>query len=188
MSKSDYALRVHDHVHGFFAGHDAHREGFDRGPIGSLVPGFHAIVVEPGPKSQLWTYVSVGSGLLGEDDSSSLEFLITAEEPSAKHTERLAMTAFYHHTEKLGLGHTFPLGEPWLPESTLDHGLISLPYPFGPDLEVLDSEGDHVHFFWVLPITAEECEFRHANGMEALETAFDEVELRYWDAQRPSVV
>lgn len=184
----DYAKRVHDHVNDFFLGHETRREVFDEGPIQTLAPGFHSIVVDPGPKSQLWTYVSVGAGLLGQAQARSLEFLITAIEPSAKHTERLAMTAFYHHTETLGIGHTFPVGEPWLPDSALDHGLISLPYPFGPDLEILDSNGERVHFYWVLPITAEERAYRHAQGMEALESAFDEAELRYWDEHRRSVV
>ena len=188
MSKSDYGTRVHEHVHSFFSGHDAHREDFDKGPIQSMIPGFHAIALEPGPKTELWTYVSVGSGFLEHDGIQRLEFLITADEPSDKHTERLAMTAFYHHTETLGLGHTFPLGEPWIPESTLDHALISLPYRFGPELEVFNSKGDHVHFYWILPITAEECAFRHANGLGALESIFDEAELHDWDAKRASVV
>ena len=105
-----------------------------------------------------------------------------------KHTERLAMTAHYHHTQTLGLGHTFPLGESWLPESTLNHALISLPYPFGEDLEVFNSNNDHVHFYWVLPITAEERAFKVENGLEALESRFEEAKLKYWDAKRRSAV
>ena len=188
MLKTDYASRIHDHVHSFFSGHVAHREDFGKGPIQSMIPGFHVIALEPGPKSEVWTYVSVGSGFFEHDGIQRLEFLITADEPSDKHTERLAMTAFYHHTETLGLGHTFPLGEPWLPESTLDHALISLPYPFGQDLEVFCSDGDHVHFYWVLPITAKESAFRHANGLEALESIFSETQMNYTDDQRASVV
>lgn len=49
--------------------------------------------------------------------------------------ELLAMTVYYNRTGKLGLGQTVPIGEPWLPGSTCDHLLISLPYPFGPDLQ-----------------------------------------------------
>jgi hypothetical protein len=188
MPKTDYGSRIHDHVHRFFSGHAAHREDFDKGPIQSVIPGFHVIALEPGPKSEVWTYVSVGSGLIEQDGCQRLEFLITADEPSAKHTERLAMTAFYHHTEKLGLGHTFPLGEPWLPESTLDHALISLPYPFGQDLEIFCADGDHIHFYWVLPITSEETKYRHANGLEALESKFSDTEMDYTDARRASVV
>ena len=188
MSKADYGKRVHEHVHSFFSGHEAYREDFDEGPIQSLIPGFHSIVVEPGPKLQLWTYVSVGAGMIEKDNASRLEFLIAAAEPSDKYTERLAMTAYYHETQTLGLGHTFPLGEPWTPDSILDHALVSLPYPYGEELEVFNSEGDHVHFFWILPITEREYSFKIANGLEALESAFDEAELRYWDVRRKSVV
>lgn len=188
MTDPNYGIRVHEHVHGFFSGHDAYREDFNEGPIQSLIPGFHSIVVEPGPKSRLWTYVSVGAGSILKEDAPRLEFVITAEQPSSQHTKRLAMTAHYHHTQTLGLGHTFPLGEPWLPGSSLDHALISLPYPFGEELEILHSEGDHVHFLWVLPITAAERAFKAANGLEALESAFDDAQLKYWDVKRRSVV
>jgi hypothetical protein len=44
-------------------------------------------------------------------------------------------TVYYHRPGRLGLGHTLPIGEPWLPESACDHWLVSLPYPFGPDLQ-----------------------------------------------------
>jgi hypothetical protein len=185
---SDYERRVHDHVHDFFSGHTAHREDFDKGPIKSTIPGFHVIALEPGPKSDVWTYVSVGSGSFEHDGIPRVEFLITADEPTPEHTERLAMTAFYHHTEKLGLGHTFPLGKPWASGSTLSHALISLPYPFGQDLEIFCSDGDHVHFYWILPITTEECAFRHASGLEALESIFSDTEMNYTDVKRASVV
>lgn len=188
MTQRDYSDCVHEHVHGFFSGHAASRETFDKGPIQSLIPGFHSIVVQPGPQSDLWTYVSVGAGLIDKDEATRMEFLITAREPALQHTERLAMTAYYHHTETLGLGHTFPLGEPWLPGSALDYALISLPYPFGPDFEILKLDGWHAHIFWILPITASEYAYKKSHGLEALESAFDDAELKYWDAERTPVV
>ena len=188
MPQSDYGTRIHEHVHAFFSGHTSSREDFDRGPIQSLIPGFHSIAVEPGPKTNLWTYVSCGAGLIEKANSPHMEFLILSNVPNPKHTERLAMTSFYHHTQTLGLGHTFPIGEPWVPGSTLDHGLISLPYPLGPHLEVLDTDSVHVHIYWILPITAAECAFKAENGLEALESAFEDAGLEYWDTRRSSIV
>jgi hypothetical protein len=46
--------------------------------------------------------------------------------------------AHFHRTgSALGLGHTVNFGRPWLPTSSCTHGLGSLPYLDGPDLEWL---------------------------------------------------
>jgi hypothetical protein len=53
------------------------------------------------------------------------------------------------------------LGEPWLPGSACDHGLISLPYPWGPELE---------------------------DGLAALEERFQAARLDFTNPGRASVV
>lgn len=63
------------------------------------------------------------------------------------------MNVYYHRGGRLGLGRTVPIGEPWLPGSRCDHYLVSLPYPFGPDLQVCHIGDLHVDFLWLLPIT-----------------------------------
>ena len=98
------------------------------------------------------------------------------------------MIAYYHHTQTLGLGHTFPLGEPWAEGSVLDHALISLPYPFGPDLEILDSDQLHIHFYWILPVSDKECQFKAKNGLDALESVFEDGEIKFWDLSRKSMI
>ena len=47
--------------------------------------------------------------------------------------------------------------------------LISLPYPFGPELEVCCLRERHFHLYWVLPITKAEREFKAEHGQDALE-------------------
>jgi len=79
------------------------------------------------------------------------------------------MTAYYHRGGKLGLGHTLPIGEPWLPGSRCDRLLASLPYPWGPELQTCHVGDRHVDFLWLLPITRQERDFKVANGLEALE-------------------
>lgn len=185
MDAQSYVLEIHRHVHEFFEGHDQQRVAFDRGAITDLLPGFHAIEVAPGRRTELWTYVSVGVALV---NAPHVEFVLTTRAQSERQVELLAMCAYYHHTEGLGLGHTFPIGQPWLPRSTLDNFLVSLPYPFGPDLEDLSlNEGD-VQVLWLLPITRRERDFATSNGVEAIEQRFDEVALEYWNPQRNSVV
>ena len=178
-----------EHVESFFEGHRVERREFSRGPIQDVAPGFHALVVSPGPKTGLWSLISVGGVLVTKKDRPPIEFLIVAADDRPAYVERLAMTVHYHHTQTLGLGHTLPLGEPWVPESTLDHALISLPYPYGPDLERFPFGADeHGHIFWILSITAAEREFKKEKGLEALEERFDRAELQYWDVARHSVV
>jgi hypothetical protein len=80
-----------------------------------------------------------------------------------------------------------PVGEPWLPGSRCDHLLICLPYPFGPELQTCHVGDRHVDFLWLLPITTGERDFKVANGLEALESRFEQRRLKYWDINRPSL-
>ena len=46
--------------------------------------------------------------------------------------------------------------------------LVSLPYPFGPELEVCQLPDGELHVLWLLPITLAEREFKVREGLEAL--------------------
>jgi hypothetical protein len=65
---------------------------------------------------------------------------------------------------------------------------VSLPYPFGPELEVCCISDWNLHVLWVLPITAAEREFKVREGVEALEQRFDACALKYWVPDRASAV
>ena len=121
-------------------------------------------------------------------DDPRLEFVIAAPEQDQRHVELLSMSAWYHGDRKLGTGHTFPIGEPWLPRSACEYFLVSQPYPFGPDLEVCNFPGGHVHVVWLLPITAAERNFKVREGLEALEQRGDACGLKYWVPGRESAV
>ena len=178
---------LENHVREFFAGHDVAKLMWTSGPIQTRLPRFRVLRVAPGPKAKLWVYVSLGAWEVGPDDAS-LEFMIFAPAESSRHVELLAMNAYYHSNHHLGLGHTFPIGEPWLEGSTCDHMLVSLPYPFGEKLEICELDGQHVHLYWNLPITLAERNFKAENGLEALEELFEKRGLEYWCVDRNSVV
>jgi len=97
------------------------------------------------------------------------------------------MSVYYNRTGILGLGHTVPVGQPWLPGSKCDHLLISLPYPWGPDLQVSYIGDRLVEFLWLLPITSAEREYKIKRGLDALESRFERRQIRYWDAHRKSL-
>jgi len=101
------------------------------------------------------------------------------------------MNASYHcgpAEQRLDLGHSVPIGEPWLPGSACDHLLICLPYPIGPEFEVCEWDGGHARILWALPITAAERDFKREHGLELLEQRFDAVALEFWVTDRLSVV
>jgi hypothetical protein len=180
------ALRAH--IRRFFEGHCCSEHTFAGGPAGRVPPDFRVVRVAAGPKTPLTVYLSLGSWEATGDTGHGLEFLVTTSRPEKDCVELLTMVAYYHRTEGLGLGHTFPLGYSWLGGNCI-HMLVSLPYPFGPDLEVCClGEGGHVRFLWLLPITEAEKRFRHEHGLEALEQRFDEAKLDFAFEHRESVV
>jgi hypothetical protein len=59
-----------------------------------------------------------------------------------------------------------------------DHWLVSLPYPFGPELQQCHVGDRHVDFLWLVPITKAERDFKASHGQEELEERFEAVERR----------
>jgi len=176
------------HIRQFFDGHQITETTFDAGPILNIQPNFQVLCIQPGPKVGLWAYISKGIWELGDERSEYMEFMILSPKSSQRCVELLAMSAYYHYTDRLGLGHTCPIGAPWLENSTCDHFLISLPYTLGPQLEICQVGEENLHIYWALPITNREREYKVKNGLEALEAKFEEKGLMYWEVYRPSVI
>jgi Suppressor of fused protein (SUFU) len=188
MVSADTYEILEKHVRAFFEGHTVDCRVWGLGPMREAIPDFRVACVSPGPRLNLWTYLSLGSWEIGTDQPGCLEFFVIADHDSPRMVEMATMVAHYHRSHTLGLGHTFPIGEPWLPKSSLDHGLVSLPYQFGLDLEVCDLGERHVHFLWVLPITERERDYKAEHGLEAIEQRFEAAALEYWNPMRDSVV
>jgi len=186
--QSGIERKLEIHLDEFFAGHSSERHVWGSGPMRQVLPNFHVMAFGPGPKSALWTYCSVGAWEIAKDEESPrLEFLMFSEHDAPRLTELVTMIAYYHRDYGLGRGHTLGLGEPWLPGSTCNSLLISTPYPLGPELELFEWDGGHVHFLWALPITEAERALKVSEGLEALEARFDSAAIEYWDPTRPSV-
>jgi hypothetical protein len=178
---------IRRHLQTFFAGHTYGETVWTLGSTETL-PRLRIAAIGPGPRTGLWVYATIGASEAAADPNGGVEFLMTAPAENLRHVELLTMTAYYHQTEGLGLGHTLPIGEPWLEGSACDHLFICLPYPFGPELEVCRREGWDVRFLWLLPITSVEREFKIEHGQEALEQRFDAHAIEFWDPRRASVV
>lgn len=101
----------------------------------------------------------------------------------------LISIAHYHASGNiLGLGHTVNFGCAWYEGSKCDHGLLSLPYLYGPDLEWLKSDTMDIRFLWLIPITTEELQYKKDYGIKALEDKFEETQFNYINPFRSSVV
>jgi hypothetical protein len=181
---------VEQHAKRFFREHAIHFHSAT-GPVTQRLPGFRVMVVEPGPKTGLWTYLTIGAHQVRHGEHGH-EFFVLAPAADDAHVELLAMLAHYHASPRaqdwLDLGHTVPIGRPWLPGSACDHILLSLPYPFGNELEQCSDTRGHIQILWLLPITRAERDFKAAHGLEALEQRFEAVGLRYWEPQRDSII
>lgn len=177
------------HVRAFFTGHDVGIVDYDLG-FGRrrAVPDFRIMAVGPGPRSSAWAYITAGCWSAVNQDGHGIEFVMTSKQREPAVVDLIAMVAYYHAAHHLDHWHTMPIGGPWLPGSTCDHLLVSLPYLHGPDLEVCELPAGHARLLWLLPITAAEKAFRLQHDTEALEQRFDDAGIDPTDPLRASVV
>lgn len=176
-----------NHVRQFFAGHPYCEYQWHRGPAMREIPHLRIAEVAPGPKWSTWFYSTIGAWQFGPKPGG-MEFFMLSPERNDRFVELLTINTYYHRNQQLGLHHTAPLGEPLLPGSALEYIYVSLPYTFGPALEICDVEGQHIHFYWVFPITRAEKDLATKSGYEALEQLFEKQAVEYWSPFRKSVV
>ncbi|MEZ4374556.1 MAG: suppressor of fused domain protein [Polyangiaceae bacterium] len=160
------------------------------GPIETLPDGFGIQVYTTDSRCMLAT-----NGMTKPEWSPALELhLILPERFATRESgelqpfvELLSVTAWFHNTQaKLNHGHTVNFGRSIISGSELTHGLLSLPYLDGPQLELLAEPPTRC--LWLLPITARERDFKRDHGLEALEEIFEREELNYLALTRDSLV
>src|SRR5262245_31829357 len=110
--------KIKVHIERFFSEHKVTYEKWNAGPMVGAVPHFEVACVAPGPKSSLWTYVSVGGCDVHPDVPNGLEFFISVPSAHRRYVGFMTMAAYYHKNHHLGVGHTYPIGEPWDDDST----------------------------------------------------------------------
>ena len=160
---------------------------FSAGPVHELPLDFSVIKFPPHMTRQVWTYATCC--MSQPSDQRPIELYMFSPLEADEVVELLVVTAHYHRTTApLGLGHTVNLGRPWLDASACKYGLVSLPYLDGPSLEDLETASKALKFYWLLPVTHSEVEFKKKHGLDALEQKFDSVSLDYINPNRSSVV
>ncbi len=180
-----------DHVDRFWSKNIKESFTWELGKINEILPNFSVIRISPKSSDEPWVYLTQGAWEVNSNREYRSEFFIMCPYENPRHVETLAMLASFHADPKhhFGIGSSIDIGRGWLEESDCDHLLVSLPYPFGPDLEICKPDNDiTVKYLWLLPITRIEDEYLKQRGLEALEQKFDKAELDFLDSCRSSVI
>jgi hypothetical protein len=158
--------------------------------MATRLPDLQVVKVAPTSPDGMWIFATIGAWRATETEPRSLEFVSVAKSDDASVILRTAITAYYHAgpaENRLGVGHTFPIGEGWVDGSPLEAVLVSLPYLWGPRLEHCQLTDRHIQVLWLLPIYETEREFGKAHGLESLEQRFERAPIDYLDHFRPAV-
>jgi len=179
-----------EHVERFWSDSTIFEEQWREGPIQENVPGFRVLRIESRPPGRPVIYVTNGCFVVEPTQHIKHEFFLMSPQEERQHVETLTMLANFHADERhrLDVGSVVSIGDSWMRGSKCDHLLISVPYPYGPNLEWLKLPDICVRFLWALPVTPQEAAFVELNGMEALEQKFDAVRVDYMNPFRSSVV
>lgn len=141
----------------------------------------------PAGKRRVWVYATCC--MSKPQDETPVELHLFSSEKDTGLVELLTVAAYFHKTRhRLNLWHTVNFGRPWRQNSCCEHGYISLPYLDGPKLETLPFLEDIIKFYWLIPITKAEVEFKKTEGIDKLEALFESSGFDYLDPYRKSLI
>ncbi|OWP62152.1 hypothetical protein CDA63_15575 [Hymenobacter amundsenii] len=161
---------------------------WSKGPVGKLHPYFYVIEFAPSEAHETWRYCTVGMSL-DQPKYAAIELFVLSPYQDESIAELLVACASFHRNDAiLDLNHTVNIGRPWLSDSICDHAFVSLPYLHGEALELLYLGDDLTHYYWLIPITEAERDFKINHGTEALEQLFEDEGLDYLNPMRNSLV
>jgi hypothetical protein len=186
---------VHDgilsHYRGFWGADNVEEVHWTPEHTASRLPDFHIAKIRTQQSDGMRIFATIGAWRATAAEQHGLEFVAVARSESASVLRHLMMAAYYHAgppENRLGVGHTVPIGEGWVDGSPLDALLVSLPYLWGPKLEHCLLPDRHIQVLWLIPIYETERAYRRAHGVDALEQRFEATSFDYLDPFRTSVV
>lgn len=161
---------------------------WDKGPFEKLPHDFRVLEFPPNERRNMWTYATCCLSQTTDKEPFELHIFSSIQCPDV--IELLTALAYFHrNSASIGLNHTVNFGKSWQNNSLCKHGFISLPYLDGPELENLyiPDFNKSIKFYWLIPITDAEVNYKIKFGVEALEDKFDEG-LDYINPARKSLV
>lgn len=160
---------------------------WDKGPFEKLPSDFRILEFPPTETKGAWIYATCC--MSQPEDLQKIELHVYSSTKDESIIELLVALAFYHRTtNKIDLNHTVNFGRPWQRNSLCEYGFVSLPYIDGPVLEDLSTSSGIIKCYWLIPVSKKEVEYKKENGVEALESKFDEPSFNFIDPNRASMV
>ncbi|MFJ2057910.1 suppressor of fused domain protein [Streptomyces sp. NPDC087908] len=189
IDEGDRIAALERHVRGFWEGHLVEVATWNEGPVFERVPQFSTRRVLPVRAGGAWVYVTVGTSL-SVPEGEGTEFLLMSPFADEAHSETLAMVSHYHSFDahRLDVGSVVNLGRPWMRGSRMDHLLVSLPYPYGPDLEWSGPDAGEARFLWLLPVHKSEVDFIKRVSLDEFELLMDAASPNVLDPDRDPIV
>jgi hypothetical protein len=183
--------RIRHHYDAFWGADRIEEVHWTPGPISTRLPQLHIAKVVPAGEGEAWTFATIGMSAVDAHHSHGIELVAMSSDAGAAAMLNLGMLAYYHagpEDQRLGHGHTVPIGQGWVDGSPMDHVLISLPYAWGPKLELCQVGDRLIRVLWALPIHEAERQFKANEGLEALEKRLEAAAIDPLDPHRASVV
>jgi hypothetical protein len=168
MNRGIYIDNVISHYRKHW-GHDCKSLQWRKGPTHKHPPNFRVLEYAPNKHHNMWAYGTVG--MSNHKHEHAIELHMFSPYQSERMVELLTIVASFHYNdERLGLNHTISFGEPWLEFEALSLG----------DLVI--------SFLWLIPVTESEVKIIEIEGVEGLESKFENKQFNYLDPNRGSVV
>jgi hypothetical protein len=157
-------------------------------PIQAKLPHFRVRRIAPPSLGDPWVYATIG--VWEATPTDPIELFLLAPDENPLHVELLAMAAHFHADPKyrLQIGSVIDIGRPWIEGSRCEQLLVSLPYPYGPDLERCTIGELIIRYLWLVPITPAEAGLARRDGADALERIFEANDVDLLAPNRPSLV
>lgn len=152
-----------------------------------LNPLFTVLEFAPTDEKVMWSYATCG--MSQPNDRKPIEVHLFSKKRDRNLFELLSDVAYQQRLHNIiDVTNTISLGRPVKKDSPCTHALVSLPYPDGAKMEVAKIGGKETYFYWLLPITEKEAEYKINCGLYDLEMLLDNPPLNYLDPKRKSVV
>ncbi|MGQ0625900.1 MAG: suppressor of fused domain protein [Sporichthyaceae bacterium] len=193
MAKSPADI-IGKHYRDFFRGHEMFEVDVPA-LAADRIPGLRMLEVPAGKRVDVVSYATLGCWEAVQSLGVGTEFILAARAADVAHLDSLAAVALAHCATpdtRLDRGSVVPLWRPWLPGSACDRLLVTLPYPYGPELEYCRWRTSAAQFsarvLWLMPITEAEAACVALDGVDGLEARFEAVGVNFADPARPSAL